>query len=550
MKMTNFYQTLKAVLLIGFVANSNLIAGESLALVPKPQQVKKKSGYFKLNKDAQILISEKSEELLSVADFLQDKILAPTGYLLPIEKGKSKKNSIFLDVDKDRDGKTEGYELIVERKRVIIEANSAIGCFHGIQTLRQLFPPEFESKQNLFHIDWKAPAVEITDAPRFEYRGLHLDVGRHFFPVSFIKRYIDLLVMHKMNRFHWHLTEDQGWRIEIKKYPKLTEISAFRDETVVGHALRSEVYDGEPYGGFYTQEEIKEVVKYAKERHVTIIPEIEMPGHSQAVLAAYPELGCTGGPYEVETTWGIFDEVYCAGKEETFEFLQNVLDEVIELFPSKYIHVGGDECHKDRWEECPHCQKRIEEEGLENEDQLQSYFIKRMEKYLKSKDRKLIGWDEILEGGLAPEATVMSWRGVKGGIKAAKQRHDVIMVPTDHCYLDYYQADPKTEPLAIGGLVTLQDCYAWDPVPKELNKDEAKHILGVQGNLWSEYIKTSDYAEYLAYPRAIALAEVGWSDKENKDYEDFEKRLKQHFKRLDQLNVNYCEKIGKPKPEK
>lgn len=546
MKKRQIRSLISVVIFVSLIFSINLFADSSIDIIPKPQKVERKSGVFKLNKSTRIIISTETEEMKSVADYLQDKILSPTGYMLDIEEGRADKNSIFLSLDKNMPGKAGGYELSVENNKITISSNSPIGCFYGVQTLRQLFPPEFESKQILSHINWQAPVVEIEDAPRFEYRGLHLDVGRHFFPVSFIKKYIDLLAMHKMNRFHWHLTEDQGWRIEIKKYPKLTEISAFRDETVVGHAAKSNVYDGEPYGGYYTQEQVKEIVKYAQERHVTIIPEIEMPGHSQAVLEAYPELGCTGGPYEAATKWGVHREVYCAGKEKTFTFLKDVLDEVMTLFPGKYIHIGGDECPKDRWEECPDCQRRIKEEGLKNEHDLQSYFIKRIEKYLVKNNRKLIGWDEILEGGLAPEATVMSWRGVAGGIEAAQQSHDVIMTPNTYCYLDYYQADPTTEPLAIGGYLPLEKCYSYEPIPEELNADEAKHILGVQGNVWTEYMKTPEYVEYMAYPRAIALAEVGWSSKENKDFDNFKKRLDKYYKRLDQMHVNYFYEIPKP----
>ena len=550
MKWNQFGKLISLIIFVNLICNINLNANSSLNIIPKPKKMEKKSGQFNLNKETKIIVSKKTEEMLSVADYLQNTILSPTGYKLSIEQGKAAQNSIYLDLDKDMQGKNEGYKLLVSENKVKIRANSSIGCFYGVQTLRQLFPSEFYSNQILSHINWQIPAVKIKDAPRFEYRGLHLDVGRHFFPVSFIKKYIDLLAMHKMNRFHWHLTEDQGWRIEIKQYPKLTKIGAFREETVVGHARNSDTFDGESYGGYYTQEEVKEIVKYAQKRHITIIPEIEMPGHSRAALSAYPELGCTEGTYEVATTWGVHEEVYCAGKEKTFTFLKNVLDEVMALFPGKYIHIGGDECPKDRWEECSDCQKRIKEEGLENEKELQSYFIKRIEKYIVENGRRIIGWDEILEGGLPPEATVMSWRGIEGGIEAAKQNHDVIMTPSSHCYLDHYQSDPKTEPLAIGGHLTLENCYSYEPVPEELNSEEAEHILGVQGNVWTEYMKTSDYVEYMAYPRAIALAEVGWSAKENREFSNFKKRLDEHYRRLDQMNVNYFQEIPKPETNK
>jgi hexosaminidase len=349
--------------------------------------------------------------------------------------------------------------------------------------------------------------------------------------------------MYKMNRFHWHLTEDQGWRIEIKKYPKLQEISAYRNETLVGHFRElPHKFDGQVYGGYYTQEEVREIVKYASERSITVIPEIEMPGHSQAVLAAYPEFACKPGPYEVGKTWGVMKEVFCP-YDRTFEFLQDVLLEVMDLFPSEYIHIGGDECPKDRWEESEFCQDLIKKHGLEDEHGLQSYFIKRIEKFLLSHDRKLIGWDEILEGGLAPEATVMSWRGVAGGIQAAQEGHDVIMTPTGYCYLDYYQSKLSNEPLAIGGFLPIEKVYSYDPIPEELSEGESKHILGVQGNIWTEYMKSSKHVEYMAFPRAIAIAEVGWSKLENKNITDFKSRLGKEMKRLSVYGVNYAKHI-------
>jgi hexosaminidase len=428
----------------------------------------------------------------------------------------------------------EGYTLSVNNEGVTINANTAAGLFYGVQSLIQLISPD--GKQ--------VPFVEITDYPRFAYRGLHLDVGRHMFPTSFIKKYIDLMALHKFNRFHWHLTEDQGWRIEIKKYPKLQEVAAYRKETLIGHAeKKSEKFDGIKYGGFYTQEEIKEVVQYAADRFVTIIPEIELPGHSLAALSAYPELGCTGGPYEAATKWGVFEDVYCAGKDETFKFLEGVIDEVVALFPGEYIHIGGDECPKDSWKKCTACQKRMKVEGLKDEHQLQSYFIQRVEKYVNSKGKKIIGWDEILEGGLAPNATVMSWRGEEGGIAAAKQQHAVIMTPGEWCYFDHAQDSSKTEPLNIGGLTTVKKVYSYEPVPPQLSEAESKLILGAQGNVWTEYMATSDYVEYMVYPRACALAEVVWSPKESRDYNDFLQRMKTHLVRLDDWKVNYAKHL-------
>ena len=430
----------------------------------------------------------------------------------------------------------EGYTLVSNQNGVTIQAATTAGLFYGVQSLIQLVSSD--GKQ--------IPHVDIKDYPRFSYRGLHLDVSRHMFPVEFVKKYIDLMARHKFNRFHWHLTEDQGWRIEIKKYPKLQEIAAYRNETLIGHAGDTpEKFDGVKYGGYYTQEEIKEVVQYAADRFVTIIPEIELPGHSLAELSAYPELGCTGGPYTAATKWGVFDDVFCAGKEETFNFLQDVLDEVIQLFPGEYIHIGGDECPKTQWEKCPHCQKRLKAEGLNDEHELQSYFIQRIEKYVNSKGRKIIGWDEILEGGLAPNATVMSWRGEEGGIAAAQQQHDVIMTPGNWCYLDHYQDSSKTEPLAIGGLTPVSEVYSYEPVPPQLSAEEAKFILGAQGNVWTEYMKTSEHVEYMVYPRACALAEVVWSPKESRDYTDFLQRMQPHFIRLQDWNVNFATHIRK-----
>ena len=429
-------------------------------------------------------------------------------------------------------------------------------------------PAEIEKKNNKLS-ELTIPAVVIEDAPRYSYRGMHLDVGRHFFSKDFIKKYIDLMAMHKMNTFHWHLTEDQGWRIEIKKYPKLTTVGSTRFGSLIGlHHNSGNSNDETEYGGFYTQEDIKEIVKYATDRYIRVIPEIELPGHSSAAIAAYPNLSCF--PNEptivnkdvmskkgkevqalvqakiVQETWGVFNDVYCAGKEETFAFLQDVLDEVITLFPSEYIHIGGDECPKKNWERCPNCQARIKNENLHDEHELQSYFIQRMEKYLNSKGKKIIGWDEILEGGLAPNATVMSWRGTKGGIEAAKQHHDVIMTPGHSCYFDHYQTkDKESEPLAIGGKTTVEDVYAYDPTPKELSPEDQKFILGAQGNVWTEYIGTTDYVEYMVLPRMTALSEVIWSSKESKQWEDFKKRLIKFRDRYDAMELNYAKHVFK-----
>lgn len=510
-------------------------------IVPKPAKLLPQKGQFLVNSDTRILLESDDADFQKAAGYLSDFIKKGSGLQLPIESSGKSKDAISIRPDSTISN-AEGYRLSVSRSEITISAKTGAGAFYGVQTLLQLMPASVYNASNKSSVI-AVSCVEITDEPRFSYRGMHLDVARNMFPVNFIKKYIDLLAIHKQNRFHWHLTEDQGWRIEIKQYPKLQEIAAFRDETVIGHASDQPArFDGKRYGGYYSQEEVKDIVKYAQDRFITVIPEIEMPGHSSAALAAYPELGCTSGPFKVQTTWGIFEEVYCP-KEETFEFLQNVLSEVIELFPSEYIHIGGDECPKAAWEASTFCQNLIKKEGLKDEHGLQSYFITRMEKFINSKGRKIIGWDEILEGGIAPNATVMSWRGIEGGIEAAKQNHDVIMTPTTFCYLDYYQSQSEEEPLAIGGFLPLEKVYSFDPMPAELNEEEARHILGVQGNLWTEYITTPEYAEYMAFPRAIALAETGWTPQADRDFKDFTQRLVIHFNRLNGMKVNYANHV-------
>lgn len=424
----------------------------------------------------------------------------------------------------------EAYTLTVNHEGVIISSSSSKGFFYGTQSLIQMLPIDK-------HIA-VLPYMTINDEPRFKWRGLHLDVGRHFSPVDFVKKYIDLMAFYKLNTFHWHLTEDQGWRIEIKKYPKLTEVGSQRKETIVEKNFNPYIGDGKPYAGFYTQDQIKEVVAYAAERQVTVVPEIEMPGHSLAALAAYPELGCAPGPYEVGTRWGVYDDIYCPS-EKTFEFLEDVLTEVIDLFPGEYIHIGGDEAPKTAWKKSKLAQQVIKREGLKDEFELQSYFIKRIEKFLVSKGKKLIGWDEILEGGLAPEATVMSWRGVAGGIEAAESGHDVVMSPNADMYFDHYQADPATQPLAIGGFTTLESVYDYEAIPEALDEKHHQHILGAQANVWTEYMKTSDYVEYMVYPRAIALSETVWTKPENKDWDAFQNKMGHQYSLLDARNVNY-----------
>ena len=444
---------------------------------------------------------------------------------------------ILEHLNKDISDTAGFYKMEIMPGTVLIRGKE-LGIFYGIQTFMQI------TFDNL-----NLQSCMITDYPRFQWRGMHLDVSRHFFGVDFIKKYIDLLAMYKMNVFHWHLTDDQGWRIEIKKYPKLTEIGAWRNGSMIGH-YNEQKFDTIKYGGFYTQEEIKEVVAYAKQKHITIVPEIEMPGHALAALAAYPQYSCNGGPFEVGKAWGVYEDVFCAGNDSTFIFLQNILDEVAELFPGEYIHIGGDECPKTRWEKCSKCQQRIREQiptvvGMTAEHQLQSYFIQRIEKYLNAKGKKIIGWDEILEGGLAPNAAVMSWRGTEGGIAAAKQKHFVVMTPGSHCYFDHYQGNPRFEPLAIGGNTTLEKVYSYEPIPSDLSEEESKYILGAQGNVWTEYMYHEKQVEYMVLPRMLALSEVLWSKKENKDVQYFIDKLDNHFQFLTKNGFEYSLSLRK-----
>ncbi|WP_104734805.1 glycoside hydrolase family 20 protein [Hanstruepera ponticola] len=498
-------------------------------IIPTPKNQSVTQGYFLLNNVTGV---QYNDSFKVSAKFLKAYI----------EKGSQIKltENNTISFIKDETLTEEAYVLEILPKNITIKAKTDQGAFYAVQSLRQLLQVAFE-KGSFKEEEVAIQCMTIEDEPRFQYRGMHLDVARHMVSVDFIKKYIDALAMLKMNTFHWHLTDDQGWRIEIKKYPNLQEIAAFREQTLVGHfSDQPTTYDGKRYGGYYTQEEIKEVVAYALKQHITVIPEIEMPGHAQAAIAAYPELGCSGDSIKVAQTWGVFDDIFCAGKEYTFTFLEGVLDEVVELFPSKFIHIGGDEAPKTHWKNCQVCQKRIKEEGLKDEHELQSYFIQRIEKHLNSNGRQIIGWDEILEGGLAPNATVMSWRGTKGAVEAAKQDHKVIMTPTSHCYFDYYQSTNPNEPLAIGGYLPLEKVYSFNPIPKELNHDEAQYVLGVQGNLWTEYIPNAEHVEYMIFPRILAMSEVGWSLPENKNYDDFVSRVETFNKRLDALDVNYA----------
>jgi len=503
-----------------------------LPLIPMPNSIQMGKGFFVLSKETVIQADEKSFE----AQYLKAQIKEITGLDLPILTVSNAKSKIALSfvvgsiVSKD----SKQYRLEITTKKASIQAETDTGFFYGIQTFLQLIPSN--SKTQI-----RVPCLKIEDAPKYAWRGMHLDCARHFFPKEFVKKYIDYLATYKFNTFHWHLTDDQGWRIEIKKYPKLTEIGAWRNGSMVGH-YNNQTYDDKRYGGFYTQNDIKEIVAYATQRHITVVPEIEMPGHAVAALAAYPEYSCTGGPFEVAKQWGVLDDVFCP-KEETFTFLQDILTEVMNLFPSQYLHIGGDECPKTRWKTCSHCQALIKEKGLKDEHELQSYFVQRIEQFVNSKGRKIIGWDEILEGGLAPNAAVMSWRGTVGGIAAAKQKHFVVMTPGSHCYFDHYQGDPKNEPLAIGGYTTVEKVYSFNPTPTELTPEESKYILGAQANLWTEYIEDGAKVEYMIFPRMMAMSEVLWGTSNPDKFKDFQTRMLQQFATLDQKGIHYSKAI-------
>jgi len=491
-----------------------------VSIIPKPARISFGDGFFTIKPDTIIMADE---EVQKEAEYLAG-VLQPAmglGFALKVqlrENMQETNNSIILKIDPLLNALgDEGYKMSVSSERVIISGAKPAGVFYGCQTLRQMMPIENFGDKKAEGVDWKVPCAEIEDQPRFEWRGQLFDCCRHFFSVDTVKRAIDLLALHKMNRLHWHLTEDQGWRVEIKKYPKLTEVGAWRIEN-----------DGSRYGGFYTQKEMREIVEYASARHIMVVPEIEMPGHSTAALASYPHLGCTGGPYKVANSWGVFTDVYCAGNEDVFRFIEDVLTEVLDIFHSPYIHIGGDECPKDAWKKCSKCQARIQAENLKDEHELQSYFIKRIDKFLTGKGRRLIGWDEILEGGLSPNAVVQSWRGIKGGIESARQSHDVIMSPTTHCYLDYDYTS-----------ISVEKSYLFEPVPSELTEKESRHILGLEGNIWAERVSNQDRLDFQLYPRLTALSEVGWSPKAARDWNDFDVRLNTHLKRLELLGVKY-----------
>lgn len=505
---------------------------QGINVIPMPKELTEQTGHFELRESTDLLFQ--GEEAKTIAEFFATKLRRSTGYALKVTEGADKSGSISLSINPELGLKPEGYTLSSTADGVKIVGQTAHGLYYGMQSLLQLLPAEIESPKVVNNINWFAPAVEIKDEPAFGYRGMLIDVCRHFLSVAEMKKHIDVLSMFKINTLHWHLTEDQGWRIEIKKYPRLTEIGSKRIEG-----------DGTEYGGFYTQEQIKEIVEYAQERFVTIIPEIELPGHAMGAIAAYPELACNpktqkGNDYKVRNLWGVEVDVYCAGRENVFQFLSDVIDEVAPLFPSEYFHIGGDECPKVRWKSCPDCQKRIKEEGLKDEHELQSYVIRRAQKMLDKHGKKLIGWDEILEGGLAPSATVMSWRGEQGGIASANMGHDVIMTPGDGgLYIDHYQGDPKIEPVAICCYSTLEKVYSYYPVPDSISEDKRHHILGAQVNVWGEYLYNNAIRELRSYPRTQALAEAVWTPREKKNFDDFARRINNAYVRLDQYEVNY-----------
>lgn len=517
---------------------ATLAMAPALNLLPMPAKVTPGEGTFEIDAETRIVAQS---ELRPVAESFRQWVSPPTGAPLEItNRGGGNAIHLRLDAGLKRLG-DEGYRLVVRPDRVEVHAAAPAGVFYGLQTFRQMLPASVFRKAGAGGGPWSAPCVEIEDQPRFRWRGMHLDVARHFMPKNFVLRFIDLLAAHKMNTLHWHLTDDQGWRIEIRRYPKLTAIGAWRTDTM--RTYDPKTYWGMPHGGFYTQEDIREVVAYAKARFVNVVPEIEMPGHAQAAIAAYPELGNTGKQLQVATGFGVIDDVFNV-EDSTIQFLQNVLAEVIELFPSPFIHIGGDECPKTQWKASAKAQAKRTALGLKDEHELQSWFIKQMDAFLDSRGRRLIGWDEILEGGLAEGATVMSWRGMQGGIDSAKAGHDVVMTPTSHTYFDYYQSkNTKAEPHAIGGFLPLETVYAFEPVPESLTPEEARRVLGAQGQLWSEYIPTPRHAEYMAFPRACALAEVTWSPKEARDWASFEARLRAHLERLTALDVNF-RKLG------
>ena len=522
---------MKKVVLFSALMVSLLIHAVNYEVVPMPQQITLQQGEpFVLNREVQILAAD---GLQREAEFLQSYFQEQTGLLLSISQKREKQvNYIELAVS-SKEQEKEGYVLSVNKKNILIEGGSAAGVFYGVQTLRKALADEEQTKGGSVLL----PAVNIVDAPRFTWRGMHLDCSRHFFSVSFVKKYIDLLAMHNMNVFHWHLTDDQGWRIEIKKWPKLIEVGSHRTGTIIG--TNSDIDDETPYGGYYTQEEAREIVAYAKERHITVVPEIDMPGHMLAALASYPELGCTGGPYQVGHYWGVYKDVLCVGNEKVYQFVEDVLTEILDIFPSEVIHIGGDETPTEKWEHCAKCQALPL-----GDNTLQGYFTQRVFDFLTAHHRRALGWDELLENQAPQDAMIMSWRGTEPGAQAAEKGHDVVMSPTTHCYFDYQQVeDVLFEPSRCGGFIPIEKVYSLDPAPDSLSVAARRHILGVQANLWSEYMTSESIVEYQALPRMSALAEVQWTLPSQKDYEDFVKRLTRMTWLYDRYQYRYCKHL-------
>jgi hexosaminidase len=512
------------------------------AVIPAPQEMKAQGGVFVLNADAGV---DSDLATRPAASFLAERLRLGTGFKIPLRSSnKPAAGNIFFTTNgSDSSLGAEGYELTVTPDSAVIRAPGSAGLFYGAQTMLQLLPPEVLAASPVAGVAWEAPCVQIKDQPRFPWRGLMLDVSRHFFTPREVKQILDAMALHKLNRFHWHLVDDQGWRLQIKKYPRLTEVGAWRKGINFGLDPKASTAYGPDgrYGGFYTAADIREVVRYASVRHIMIVPEIEMPGHSSAALAAYPEFSCSGGPFTTDVSGGIYPGVYCAGNDGTFEFLQNVLKEVFTLFPGKYIHVGGDEVPKSAWKDCPKCDALRKAENINSNQQVESYFIKRIEKFVNANGKTLIGWSEIREGGLAQNAAIMDWIG--GAVDSAMAGHDVVMTPSspkDYCYLDHYQShDRAKEPRAIGGFLPLRQVYAFEPIPANLPPQFQSHILGPQGNLWAEYIPNIKHAEYMIFPREAAMAEVGWSSKDSRNFDDFLHRWEVDQRRLDQMGVNY-----------
>ncbi|MBO7083826.1 MAG: family 20 glycosylhydrolase [Bacteroidales bacterium] len=528
-----------------FTACQSHLPEANYNVIPQPKEVnlEESAKAFTLSETTEIYFAD---GLQREAEFLSEYINDILGYGLKVNEYQDQPDGILLKLAPADFDQAEAYEITVNPKQIVVKGADAAGVFYGVQTIRKSLPIGELKTANC-----QLPTGVIRDWPNFGYRGMHLDPCRHFMPLDSVKIYIDMLALHNMNQFHFHLTEDQGWRIEIKKYPELTKVGAYRNGTVIGRNGR--IYDSIRYGGFFTQEELRELVQYAAERHVNIIPEIDLPGHMQAALASYPWLGCTGGPYEVWKRWGVSDDVLCAGNEATMQFVEDVLNEVMDIFPSPYIHIGGDECPKVRWEKCPKCQKKIKELGLKKddrfsaEDYLQSYVMNRMAKVVEARGRRVIGWDEILEGNVSETAIIMSWRGTEGGIEAARKGHDVIMCPTSYLYFDYYQSeDPSTEPSCVGGYLPVSRVYEFKPLPSVLTEEQQKHIIGVQANIWTEYIKSFWHVEYMAMPRMDALTEIQWNNPKDRDFEAFVERCRHQAKLYDLYHYNYAKQIFNP----